>query len=202
MRPGGSGPWPAWVFINGAHPERRREPVVTRLSSGLARAGFIVFVPDLPGLGEGTITARTLESACAVTRCATEHEDVSERPRRADRRLDRCGARIADRGTRGACGPHLGRGGRRAIRRPRADDLPRDDAVVPRGGTLRAARGDAAAPPSRGAVPGRDDREPRKSATLMLETLARSEDDEEADPDRAASSKPEDSLRAGPCSPS
>ena len=78
VRPCGSGPWPAWVFINGAHPERRREPVVTRLSNGLARAGFIVFVPDLPGLGEGTITTRTLESACSVTRSATEHEDVTE----------------------------------------------------------------------------------------------------------------------------
>lgn len=78
VRPSGSGPWPAWVFINGAHPERRREPVVTRLSDGLARAGFIVLVPDLPGLGEGTITARTLESSRAVTRWATEHEDVAE----------------------------------------------------------------------------------------------------------------------------
>lgn len=78
VRPSGSGPWPAWVFINGAHPERRRELVVTRLSNGLARAGFIVFVPDLPGLGEGMITARTLESACAVTRFATEHGDVTE----------------------------------------------------------------------------------------------------------------------------
>ena len=78
VRPGGEEPWPCWVFINWAHPERRREPVVTRLSNGLARAGFIVFIPDLPGLGEGTITARTLESSCAVTRWATEHEDVTE----------------------------------------------------------------------------------------------------------------------------
>jgi acetyl esterase/lipase len=76
VRPGRDGPWPAWVFINGAHPERRREPVVTRLSHGLARAGYIVFVPDVPGLGEGTITSRTLDAACAVTRAATEHPDV------------------------------------------------------------------------------------------------------------------------------
>jgi pimeloyl-ACP methyl ester carboxylesterase len=60
LRPGGDGPWPAWLFVNGAHPERRREPVVTRLAHGLARAGFLVLVPDLPGLGEGTITARTI----------------------------------------------------------------------------------------------------------------------------------------------
>jgi pimeloyl-ACP methyl ester carboxylesterase len=76
VRPGGTGPWPAWVFINGAHPERRREPVVTRLSRGLARAGFIVFVPDVPGLGEGTITTGTLDAACTVVRSAVEHPDV------------------------------------------------------------------------------------------------------------------------------
>ncbi|MEK6275947.1 MAG: alpha/beta fold hydrolase [Actinomycetota bacterium] len=76
VRPGGEGPWPAWVFINGAHPERRREPMVTRLSRGLARAGYIVFVPDVPGLGEGTITTQTLEAACAVTKAASEHPEV------------------------------------------------------------------------------------------------------------------------------
>jgi pimeloyl-ACP methyl ester carboxylesterase len=77
VRPGGgSGPWPAWLFVNGAHPERRREPVVTRLSRGLARAGFIVFVPDVPGLGEGAITGRTLDATLAVARAASGHEDV------------------------------------------------------------------------------------------------------------------------------
>lgn len=76
VRPGGEAQWPAWVFINGAHPERRREPMVTRLSRGLARAGYVVFVPDVPGLGEGTITTETLAAACAVTKAATEHQDV------------------------------------------------------------------------------------------------------------------------------
>jgi acetyl esterase/lipase len=76
VRPGGPGPWPAWVFINGAHPERRQEPVVTRLSRGLARAGYITFVPDLPGLGEGRITAETLDAACSVAQKASEHADV------------------------------------------------------------------------------------------------------------------------------
>ena len=79
VRPGGDGPWPSWVFINGAHPERRREPVVTRLSRGLARAGYIVFVPDVPGLGEGTITTQTLDAVCAVTKVASEHPDVLRR---------------------------------------------------------------------------------------------------------------------------
>ncbi len=71
VRPGGRGPWPAWVFVNGAHPLRRREPVVERLADGLARAGFVVVNPDLPGLGEGEITGRTLDAAIAVTEAAT-----------------------------------------------------------------------------------------------------------------------------------
>ena len=76
VRPRGSGPWPAWLFVNGAHPERRAEPVVQRLSRGLARAGYLVFVPDVPGLGEGTITARTLEATAAVTGAAMRRPDV------------------------------------------------------------------------------------------------------------------------------
>ena len=35
LHPPGRGPWPAWLFINGAHPLRRREPVVWRLARGL-----------------------------------------------------------------------------------------------------------------------------------------------------------------------
>jgi pimeloyl-ACP methyl ester carboxylesterase len=76
LLPRGEGPWPAWLFVNGAHPERRREPVVTRLANGLARAGFLVLVPDLPGLGEGTITAETVEATAAVTHAAVERADV------------------------------------------------------------------------------------------------------------------------------
>jgi pimeloyl-ACP methyl ester carboxylesterase len=76
VRPAGRGPWPAWVFINGAHPERRQEPVVTRLSRGLARAGYLVVVPDLPGLGEGRISLRTLEATVAVTEAAAELPEV------------------------------------------------------------------------------------------------------------------------------
>lgn len=76
VRPAGRGPWPAWVFINGAHPERRREAVVTRLSRGLARAGYLVVVPDLPGLGEGRISLRTLDATLAVTEAAAELPDA------------------------------------------------------------------------------------------------------------------------------
>lgn len=78
LRPRGEGPWPAWLFVNGAHPERRREPVVTRLADGLARAGFLVLVPDLPGLGEGAISVRTLEATARVTAAAVSRPDVRE----------------------------------------------------------------------------------------------------------------------------
>ena len=78
IRPGGRGPWPAWVFVNGAHPLRRREPVVERLADGLARAGFVVVNPDLPGLGEGEITHRTLDAAIEVTEAVTSMPDVQE----------------------------------------------------------------------------------------------------------------------------
>jgi len=76
VKPARGGPWPAWVFVNGAHPLRRTEPVVARLSRGLARAGYLVLVPDVPGLGEGTITARTLEATVAVTAAASRRADV------------------------------------------------------------------------------------------------------------------------------
>jgi pimeloyl-ACP methyl ester carboxylesterase len=76
VHPAGTGPWPAWLFVNGAHPMRRREPVVIQLSRGLARAGYLVVVPDIPGLGEGTITTRTFEATRAVVRAAAARPDV------------------------------------------------------------------------------------------------------------------------------
>lgn len=76
VRPAGEGPWPAFLFVNGAHPLRREEPVVQRLSRGLARAGFVVIVPDLPGLGEGAITTRLPEALADVTRHAIDLPDV------------------------------------------------------------------------------------------------------------------------------
>lgn len=76
VRPAGEGPFPAWIFVNGAHPERRREPIVQRMAQGLARAGFLVVVPDLPGLGEGEITRRTAEAAASVVRWVAQRRDV------------------------------------------------------------------------------------------------------------------------------
>jgi acetyl esterase/lipase len=73
----GDGPWPAFHFVNGAHPERRQEPVVQAVSRGLARAGFVVSVPDLPGLGEGELTSRTFDAARVVTEEVSRRHDVS-----------------------------------------------------------------------------------------------------------------------------
>ncbi|MDP8911612.1 MAG: alpha/beta fold hydrolase, partial [Actinomycetota bacterium] len=76
VRPRDAAVRPAFVFVNGAHPLRRKEPVVHRLSRGLARAGFVVVVPDLPGLGEGEITAELPEALARVTRYAADRPDV------------------------------------------------------------------------------------------------------------------------------
>jgi pimeloyl-ACP methyl ester carboxylesterase len=78
VRPGGDGPWPAWLFVNGAHPLRRTEPVVTRLSRGLARAGYLALVPDIPGLGEGKITESTLDATFTVIETAVARPDVRD----------------------------------------------------------------------------------------------------------------------------
>jgi pimeloyl-ACP methyl ester carboxylesterase len=65
-RPGGSGPWPAIVFINGATRAGRHHPDVLRLARGLARAGYLVVVPDLPGLRSGEISERAVAATVAV----------------------------------------------------------------------------------------------------------------------------------------
>src|ERR671922_274975 len=69
VRPGGGRRWPAIVFVNGATRDGRHHPQVQRLARGLARAGFLVVVPDLPGLRLGEITpattAATVELASA-----------------------------------------------------------------------------------------------------------------------------------------
>ncbi|HEY2939104.1 MAG TPA: CocE/NonD family hydrolase [Gaiellaceae bacterium] len=70
--------WPAFVFVTGAHPLRRREPVVQRLARALARAGYLAVVPDLPGLGDGELTQRTTEAAVAVTGATAARPDVRD----------------------------------------------------------------------------------------------------------------------------
>jgi pimeloyl-ACP methyl ester carboxylesterase len=77
VRPGGGrGPWPTLVFVNGATRRGRHHPAVRRLARGLARAGFLVLVPDLPGLARGEITRRTLAGAITVARAAASRPDA------------------------------------------------------------------------------------------------------------------------------
>ncbi len=76
VTPNGTGPWPAFVFVNGAHPLRRQEPIVQRVAQGLARAGFVAVVPDLPGLGEGEITPHTLASTVRLVEWTAGRDDV------------------------------------------------------------------------------------------------------------------------------
>ena len=67
-RPAGEGPWPALFLVNGAVPEGRELPEIRRLAEGLARAGYLVVVPDLPGLREGEITPETAGETVEVAR--------------------------------------------------------------------------------------------------------------------------------------
>jgi pimeloyl-ACP methyl ester carboxylesterase len=79
VRPGrGDGPWPAIVFVNGATRAGRHHPKVRRLANGLARAGFLVVVPDLPGLPLGEITPVTTAATIAVAKATSERRDVRD----------------------------------------------------------------------------------------------------------------------------
>jgi pimeloyl-ACP methyl ester carboxylesterase len=78
VRPEGAAPLPTFVFFTGAHPLRRREPLVRQVTHGLALVGYQVLLPDLPGLGEGEISVRTLEATVAVTRAALERPTVAD----------------------------------------------------------------------------------------------------------------------------
>jgi dienelactone hydrolase len=77
-RPAGDGPWPALVIVNGATPEGRREPALQRLVRGLARAGYVVALPDLPGLPEGRLDEGTVESVVDVARAVADRPDARD----------------------------------------------------------------------------------------------------------------------------
>ena len=76
-RPAGEGPWPAVFFVNGTVPEGRKLPEARRLAEGFARAGYLVVLPDLPGLMEDRITPETVDETAEVVRA------VSDRPEAA-----------------------------------------------------------------------------------------------------------------------
>jgi len=74
--PAGEGPWPALFFVNGAVPEGRELPEVRRLAEGLARAGYLVVVPDLPGLRTDTICPETVAGTVEVARAVSARPDA------------------------------------------------------------------------------------------------------------------------------
>jgi dienelactone hydrolase len=76
VRPGDGGPWPAVVFVNGVTRRGRHHPDVRRFARALARDGYVVLVPDLPGLARGEITRRTLARLIAVARAAAARPDA------------------------------------------------------------------------------------------------------------------------------
>jgi pimeloyl-ACP methyl ester carboxylesterase len=76
VRPGGGRRWPAVVFVNGATRDGRHHPQVQRLARGLARAGFLVVVPDLPGLRLGEITPATTAATVRVAEATARRPDA------------------------------------------------------------------------------------------------------------------------------
>lgn len=76
VRPAGEGPWPAVFVVNGTVPEGRELPEVRRLAEGFARAGYLVVVPDLPGLTEDRITPETVSETVEVAREVSERSDA------------------------------------------------------------------------------------------------------------------------------
>ena len=77
-RPRGEGPWPALFFVNGVVTEGRELPEVRRIAEGLARAGYLVVVPDLPGLRRGEIRPETVHETLEVAREISERPDARE----------------------------------------------------------------------------------------------------------------------------
>lgn len=75
-RPAGEGPWPALFLVNGAVPEGRELPEIRRLAEGLARAGYLVVIPDLPGLREDAITPETAAQTVEVTRAVSRWREA------------------------------------------------------------------------------------------------------------------------------
>jgi dienelactone hydrolase len=66
--PKGAGTYPAIVLMNGATPLGREHPRVRRLAAALARAGHVVFVPDVPGLDLGQLGETSVVGTVAAAR--------------------------------------------------------------------------------------------------------------------------------------
>jgi pimeloyl-ACP methyl ester carboxylesterase len=88
VKPAGAGPWDALVIVNGAALLGRREPALQRFVRGLGRAGYLVALPELPGLADGRITERSLR---AVVEIAAE---MARRPDTRDGRVGLVGVSV------------------------------------------------------------------------------------------------------------
>ena len=67
IQPSTGAPWPSLVFASGATPEGRTHPTVLRLGLALARAGYMISIPELPGVAGGVLTPATLDAAIRST---------------------------------------------------------------------------------------------------------------------------------------
>lgn len=76
--PAGEGPWPAVLFVNGTIPEGHTYSEVQNLARGLARAGYLVVVPDLPGLTSDEITEETVSSTVEAARAVADRPDARD----------------------------------------------------------------------------------------------------------------------------
>lgn len=76
FHPAGEGSHPAVVFVNGPIPQGRTFEGVRDLATGLARAGYLVVVPDLPGLTDQTVTARAVSETAEAAREVSGWPDV------------------------------------------------------------------------------------------------------------------------------
>jgi len=63
-------------FVNGTVPEGRKLPEARRLAEGFARAGYLVVLPDLPGLTEDRITPETVNETAEVARAVSDRPDA------------------------------------------------------------------------------------------------------------------------------
>src|SRR5215204_7661128 len=77
-RPAGKGPCPAVFVVNGTVRQGRKLPEVRNLAEGFARAGYIVVLPDLPGLTEDETTPETARETVDVAREVSERPDVGD----------------------------------------------------------------------------------------------------------------------------
>jgi pimeloyl-ACP methyl ester carboxylesterase len=76
VRPGGGHRWPAVLLLPGTVDQGRANVSVQRLARALARAGYLVVVPDLPGMTDGEVVEETVRSAVNAALDVAHRSDV------------------------------------------------------------------------------------------------------------------------------